>query len=36
VLGVAAALEVCPVIAFAPLKAVLLPLESVPTSGNLV
>ena len=34
--GVAAALDVCPVIAFAPLNAVRLPLLSVPTSGNLV
>ena len=36
VLGVADALELCPVIAFAPLNAVKLPSLSVPTSGNLV
>jgi len=36
VLGVALALELTPVIAFAPLKAVRLPFVSVPTSGNLV
>ena len=36
VLGVSVALELCPVIAFAPLNAVRLPLLSVPTSGNLV
>ena len=35
-LGVALALELTPVIAFAPLKAVRLPFVSVPTSGNLV
>ena len=34
--GVAEALELCPVIAFAPLNAVKLPLLSVPQSGNLV
>ena len=34
--GVADALELCPVIAFAPLNAVRLPSLSVPTSGNLV
>ena len=36
VFGVAVALELCPVIAFAPLIAVKLPLVSVRTSGNLV
>ena len=36
VFGVAEALELCPVIAFAPLNAVKLPLVSVPTSGNRV
>ena len=34
--GVALALELCPVIAFAPLNAVRLPFVSVPTSGNRV
>jgi len=34
--GVALALELCPVIAFAPLNAVKLPLLSAPQSGNLV
>jgi hypothetical protein len=36
VFGVALALDVWPVIAFAPLNAVALPLASVPTSGNRV